>query len=111
MVSGMGHHGPLGPMLCRRCMRGAARRSGVMSAECAQLGGHGVVGMSLTIGRFFGRMAWEFKAIGTAVRAPGGVSLAQPFTSHLSGQDFAKLIMAGRSGFYLVLGTGRRPAR
>ena len=64
-----------------------------MSAECAELGGHGVVGVLLSIGSFPAG-GLEFKAIGTAVRAPGGVPLKRPFTSDLSGQDFAKLIMA-----------------
>src|SRR5260370_36239821 len=77
---------------------------GRMSAECTQLGGHGIVGVSLTIGAFPAG-GLEFKAIGTAVRAPGGVSLKQPFTSDLSGQDFAKLIMAGRGP--ARLGAGR----
>ncbi len=101
-VSGMGHHGSFGPMV--QTLYEARRAAiGRMSAECAQLGGHGVVGVSLTIGRFPAG-GLEFKAIGTAVRAPGGVSLAQPFTSHLSGQDFAKLIMAGWVPAGLVLG-------
>ena len=65
-----------------------------MSAECTALGGHGVVSASIEIGRFPAG-GLEFKAIGTAVRAPGGVHLPRPFTSDLSGQDFAKLIMAG----------------
>lgn len=46
----------------------------------------------------------EFKAIGTAVRAPGGVALKTPFTSDVSGQEFAKLIMAGAVPVSLVLG-------
>jgi uncharacterized protein YbjQ (UPF0145 family) len=46
----------------------------------------------------------EFKAIGTAIRAPGGVQLREPFTSDLCGQDFAKLIMAGWVPAALVLG-------
>jgi len=83
----------------------AARRAalGRMSAECAQLGGHGVVGVLLTIGRFAGG-GLEFKAIGTAVRAPGGIPLKQPFTSDVSGQDFAKLIMDGAVPVSLALG-------
>jgi uncharacterized protein YbjQ (UPF0145 family) len=83
----------------------AARRAalGRMSAECAQLGGHGVVGVSLTIGRFPAG-GLEFKAIGTAVRAPGGVQLRQPFTSDLSGQDFAKLISDGVVPVGLAMG-------
>jgi uncharacterized protein YbjQ (UPF0145 family) len=74
-----------------------------MSAECAELGGHGVVGVLLTIGAFPAG-GLEFKAIGTAVRAPGGVPLKRPFTSDLSGQDFAKLIMAGWVPVGMALG-------
>src|SRR5712691_12008632 len=83
----------------------AARHKAIdrMSAECAALGGHGVVSASIEIGRFPAG-GLEFKAIGTAVRAPGGVSLPAPFTSDLSGQDFAKLIMAGWVPAGLVLG-------
>ena len=80
-----------------------------MSAECAALGGHGVVSASIEIGRFPAG-GLEFKAIGTAVRAPGGVELRRPFTSDLSGQDFAKLIMAGwvPAGFVLGISIGAR---
>jgi uncharacterized protein YbjQ (UPF0145 family) len=43
---------------------------GRMTAECAGLGGHGIVGVSLTLGEFpFGGL--EFRAVGTAVRAAG----------------------------------------
>jgi uncharacterized protein YbjQ (UPF0145 family) len=84
-----------------------------MAAECEELGGHGVVGVRLTIGAFpAGGM--EFKAIGTAVRAPGvgpvstwphrGSHPKRPFTSDLSGQDFAKLIMKGWVPAGLALG-------
>jgi len=85
----------------------ASRRAAIdrMAAECAALGGHGVVGVRLTIGRFpAGGGALEFHAIGTAVRAPGGVPLPRPFTSDLSGQDFAKLINDGVVPVSLVLG-------
>ncbi len=83
----------------------AARRTAIarMTAECRELGGHGVVGVRLTIGGFPAG-GLEFKAIGTAVRAPGGVQLREPFTSDLSGQDFAKLILAGWVPAGLVLG-------
>ena len=83
----------------------AARRRAIdrMVAECAALGGHGVVGVSLTIGQFPAG-GLEFKAIGTAVRAPGAPPLRQPFTSDLSGQDFAKLIADGVVPVALVLG-------
>ena len=73
-----------------------ARRAAIsrMVAECAALGGHGVVGVRLTIGQFPAG-GLEFKAIGTAVRAPGAPPLRHPFTSDLSGQDFAKLVHSG----------------
>jgi uncharacterized protein YbjQ (UPF0145 family) len=83
----------------------AARRAAIsrMSEECAGLGGHGVVGVRLTISRFPAG-GLEFHAIGTAVRAPGGVRLRRPFTSDLSGQEFAKLIADGVVPVGLVLG-------
>jgi uncharacterized protein YbjQ (UPF0145 family) len=84
-----------------------------MAAECDGLGGHGVVGVRLTIGSFPAG-GLEFKAIGTAVRAPGAPPVStwahhgshprQPFTSDLSGQDFAKLIMKGWVPAGLALG-------
>jgi len=66
-----------------------------MTTECARLGGHGVVGVRLSRGSFpLGGL--EFTAIGTAVRVPGVADgRRQPFTSDLSGQDFARLIMTG----------------
>jgi len=92
-VSSGGSVGSFGPMVQTLYQ---ARHKAIerMSAECVELGGHGVVGVLLTIGAFPAG-GLEFKAIGTAVRAPGAVPLKQPFTSDLSGQDFAKLIMAG----------------
>lgn len=85
-----------------------ARRSAIgrMTAECAELGGHGVVGVRLQIGPFPAG-GLEFRAIGTAVRASGpvaGPQPATPFSSLLSGQDFAKLIATGWVPAGLVLG-------
>jgi uncharacterized protein YbjQ (UPF0145 family) len=82
-----------------------ARRAAVdrMTAECAALGGHGVVGVRLSRGGFF-LGGLEFTAIGTAVRVAGAVGLGAPFTSALSGQDFARLITAGWVPAGLVLG-------
>jgi uncharacterized protein YbjQ (UPF0145 family) len=81
-----------------------------MAAECAELGGHGVVGVRLSRGSF--RLGGvEFTAIGTAVRVPGAAKwLRTPFTSDLSGQDFAKLITAGwvPAGLALGLSIGAR---
>ena len=48
----------------------------------------------------------EFMAIGTAVRADGSRRPKKPFTSDLSGQDFAKLIRSGWVPVDLVQGVG-----
>ena len=101
-TSGGGTLGSYAPLV--RTMYQARRQAiGRMTAECKELGGHGVVGVKLTIGSFPAG-GLEFKAIGTAVRAPGGVRLREPFTSDLTGQDFAKLILAGWVPVGLVLG-------
>lgn len=84
-----------------------ARRAAIsrMTAECAKLGGLGVIGVTLTAGPFAGdEEVLEFKAFGTAVRAPGVVSRAQPFASDLSGQDFTKLVAHGWVPAGLALG-------
>jgi uncharacterized protein YbjQ (UPF0145 family) len=101
-VSGDGNFGSFGPMVATLY---EARRAAIsrMSTECVELGGHGVVGVSLTIGAF-PTGGLEFKAIGTAVRAPGAAALARPFTSDLSGQDFAKLFLDGWMPVGLALG-------
>jgi uncharacterized protein YbjQ (UPF0145 family) len=77
---------------------------GRMTAECAQLGGHGVVGVQVSRGSFpLGGL--EFTVIGTAVRAPGAARGGrEPFISDLAGQDFAKLITAGWVPAGLALG-------
>src|SRR5215468_5431630 len=101
-VSSRGGYGSFGPLV--QAMYEARRTAiGRMIAECAELGGHGVVGVQLSIGPFPAG-GLEFKAIGTAVRAPGAPPLRQPFTSDLSGQDFAKLVMKGWMPAGLVLG-------
>ena len=99
--------GPLGPLV--RAMD-QARRTAVdrMTAQCAELGGVGVVGLRVSRGSFL-LGGQEFSAIGTAVRARGAVGgeaerQRLPFTSDLSGQDFAKLIMAGWVPAGLVFG-------
>ena len=102
-VSGQGDLGSFGPLVqaMNQARHTATDR---MTAECAVLGGHGVVGVRLTRGSFvLGGL--EFSAVGTAVRAPGATHGPRaPFTSDLSGQDFAKLIMAGWVPAGLVLG-------
>src|SRR5580693_7720758 len=107
--SGFGSFGPLVQAMYEARHKALDR----MTAECEELGGHGVVGVRLTIGAFPAG-GLEFKAIGTAVRAPGvgpvstwphrGSHPKRPFTSDLSGQDFAKLIMKGWVPAGLALG-------
>ncbi len=101
-VSSTGSLGSFKPMVAALY---EARRTAIarMIGECQELGGHGIVGVRLTIGAFpAGGM--EFIAIGTAIAAPGVPPPRQPFTSDLSGQDFAKLVLAGWMPAGLVLG-------
>ncbi|MEU3500244.1 heavy metal-binding domain-containing protein [Streptomyces hundungensis] len=63
-------------------------------AECRTLGADGIVGVTLRIGEFPAG-GQEFTALGTAVRARSRIRPRLPFTSHLGGQDFAKLIHTG----------------
>src|SRR5579863_7213456 len=110
-VSSQGGFGSFAPLV--KAMYDARHKAiDRMTTECAALGGHGVVGVRLTIGAFPAG-GLEFKAIGTAVRAPGvppvdpkskGRGLRGPFTSDLSGQDFTKLIMKGWVPAGLALG-------
>jgi len=101
-VSSRGGYGSFAPMV--RTLY-EARRTAIsrMVAECVELGGQGVVGVRLTFGPFPAG-GLEFKAIGTAIRAPGAPPLRRPFTSDLSGQDFAKLVRSGWMPAGLVLG-------
>jgi uncharacterized protein YbjQ (UPF0145 family) len=102
-VSGPGGPGSFGPLVQTMNL---ARQTAVgrMITECAGLGGHGVVGVRLTRGSFpLGGP--QFTAIGTAVRAVGvAPGQSVPFTAEVSGQDFAKLMMAGWVPVGLVLG-------
>ncbi len=101
-VSGQGGWGTFGPLT--QAMYDARRKAiGRMTAECAGLGGHGIVGVSLSFGPF-PQGGLEFRAIGTAVRGMGAPAPPQPFSSDLSGQDFAKLIRAGWVPVGLALG-------
>ena len=112
-VSSQGGFGSFGPLV--KTMYDARHKAiDRMTTECDELGGHGVVGVRLTIGSFPAG-GLEFKAIGTAVRARGVPPMVNwnkdssgrrrtPFTSDLSGQDFAKLIMKGWVPAGLALG-------
>ncbi|MFF3722389.1 heavy metal-binding domain-containing protein [Streptomyces erythrochromogenes] len=74
----------------------AARRSALARAvaECGALGGDGIVGVELQVGEFPAG-GLEFTVRGTAVRARSRIRPRAPFTSHLGGQDFARLVDAG----------------
>jgi uncharacterized protein YbjQ (UPF0145 family) len=102
-VSGQGGVGSFGPLVQTMDL---ARHTAVgrMMTECAELGGHGVVGVRVSRGAFpLGGP--QFTALGTAVRAPGAAhGPPVPFTAEVRGQDFAKLIMAGWVPAGLVLG-------
>jgi uncharacterized protein YbjQ (UPF0145 family) len=84
-----------------------ARRAAIsrMTTECTALGALGVIGVRLEVGPFGDdEDILEFRAFGTAIRAPGVVSRAQPFASDLSGQDFTKLVAHGWMPVGLALG-------
>jgi len=81
--------------------RGLALRR--MHEECRLLGGDGVVAVQLDI-QPFPAGGFEFRAIGTAVRAQADARPRTPFLSDLTGQDFAKLIRAGYVPTGLVVG-------
>ena len=103
-VSGDGNFASFRPMVATLY---EARRAAIsrMTAECTGLGGHGIVGVSLSFGPF-PQGGLEFRAIGTAVRGMGAPAPPQPFSSDLSGQDFAKLIRAGWVPVALLQGVG-----
>jgi uncharacterized protein YbjQ (UPF0145 family) len=80
-----------------------------MEEEADQLGADGIVGVRLDIGRYeWGADLAEFISVGTAVKHRGGelhrAPNGRPFTSDLSGQDFAKLLRAGYRPVGLVMG-------
>ncbi|MGW6687075.1 heavy metal-binding domain-containing protein [Streptomyces sp. NPDC054961] len=85
----------------------AARRLALARAvaECRTLGGDGIVGVRLSIGEFPAGGV-EFTVRGTAVRARSRIRPRAPFTSHLGGQDFAKLLHAGWVPTGLAFGIG-----
>lgn len=76
-----------------------------MIDEARSFGAHGVVGVRLKLKKISTPVVGiDFYATGTAVMAPGSPLLGMPFTSHLSGQDFAKLLMSGYAPSALVVG-------
>jgi uncharacterized protein YbjQ (UPF0145 family) len=80
-----------------------------LRSEAAALGAHGVVGVRHTISNLqlaSSAPVVELKMVGTAISRPSAPPLDQPFTSHLSGQEFAKLLGSGRVPASLVFGVG-----
>jgi uncharacterized protein YbjQ (UPF0145 family) len=80
-----------------------------MEEEADALGADGIVGVRLDIGRYdWGADLAEFIAVGTAVKHAGGelhrAPNGRPFTSDLTGQDFATLLRAGYRPAGLVMG-------
>jgi uncharacterized protein YbjQ (UPF0145 family) len=94
--------GPFGLLLTRRY---GVRRRALSRAieECRALGGDGIVGVTLSI-RPFPAGGTEFTVQGTAVRACTETRPAAPFTSHVSAQEFARLLRAGWVPTTLVFG-------
>jgi hypothetical protein len=85
-----------------------------MVAECAALGGDGVVDVTVSV-RPFVAGSTELSVIGTAVRAIGplpvssyGGPLRTPFTSDLTGHDFALLVRTGWMPTRMVFGLASR---
>jgi uncharacterized protein YbjQ (UPF0145 family) len=80
-----------------------------LQAEATALGAHGVVGVRHTLTDLqvaSSAPVVELKMVGTAIVRPGAPLLDRPFTSHMSGQQFAKLLDTGRVPAGLVFGVG-----
>jgi len=71
--------------------------------ECQALGGDGIVGVTLSI-RPFPAGGTEFTVQGTAIRARSKIRPADPFASHASAPEFARLLRAGWVPAALVFG-------
>ena len=95
---------PYNPLLARMY---TARRAALERAvaECRVLGGDGIVGARMSCGDFFSDTV-EFTVEGTAVRARSQTRASAPFTTHVGGQDLAKLLEGGWMPFALVFGLG-----
>jgi uncharacterized protein YbjQ (UPF0145 family) len=72
-------------------------------AECQALGGDGIIGMRMDATSFFTDTS-EFTVAGTAMRARSLTRPNSPFTTHVSGQDLARLLRSGWMPFALVIG-------
>jgi uncharacterized protein YbjQ (UPF0145 family) len=98
IVSGSGIPGPVA-RVARALHDGRRTVLDRMTAACANVGGHGVVAASVRVREVTTETTSadvvEFTVVGTAVRAPGCPPLDRPFTCDLSGQEFARLVVAG----------------
>ncbi|HEY1467046.1 MAG TPA: heavy metal-binding domain-containing protein [Acidimicrobiales bacterium] len=77
--------------------------------EAALLEAHGVVGVRYESRRLplsTSAPVIEIRMVGTAIRRQGSPLLSEPFTSHLSGQQFAKLMDTGWVPGAMVVGVG-----
>ncbi len=74
-----------------------------MLLEASTIGADGVVGVALER-KPHGNGAYEFTAMGTAVRARSRTRPARVFSTHLPGTDVAKLVVAGWIPTDLVFG-------
>lgn len=104
-----------GPAAALAAVLHDGRRTAIdrMTAQCAELGGHGIIGASPQVseasadGLLAGAAAAggiEFTVTGTAIRAAACRPLGRPFTAGLSGQGFAKLITGGWVPVGIALG-------
>jgi uncharacterized protein YbjQ (UPF0145 family) len=76
---------------------------GRMVTEASLIGADGIVGVRLSQ-RALGNNVQEFTAIGTGVRARSQSRPLRVFSTHLPGQDVAKLVLAGWMPTDVVLG-------
>ncbi|CAG4927504.1 heavy metal-binding domain-containing protein [Acidithrix sp. C25] len=65
-----------------------------MILEATEIGADGVVGVRL-MQNSLGEGSSEFIAMGTAISSKGKLHLKSPFSTHLNGADFAKLVHSG----------------
>lgn len=93
------------PDMSRAMYTGRRHAFDRLAAEVTALGAHGAIGVRM-IHRVLDHTQGlsEYTAIGTAVSHPGSPPLARPFISHLSGQEFAKLIQMGAVPCGVALG-------
>ncbi|HTJ72937.1 MAG TPA: heavy metal-binding domain-containing protein [Actinospica sp.] len=93
---------PSNPLLAKiTAARGIAIERAV--AECQALGGDGIIGMRVNTTGIFTESV-EVIVEGTAVRARSLTRPPEPFTTHVSGPDLARLLRSGWMPFALVSG-------